>query len=53
MAFLISGPGQLMFELEHTISMFSSFLRGVTFSAFLAISYFQDEPLRQPRRLIA
>ena len=37
MAFLISGPGQLMFELEHTISMFSSFLRGVTFSAFRAI----------------
>ena len=52
MAFLISGPGQLMFELEHTISMFSSFLLGVTLSAFRAISYFQDEPVCQSRRLI-
>ena len=45
MVFLIPGLGQLMFEIEHTISMFGSFLRGVTFSALRAIFYFQDELL--------
>ena len=40
-----------MFELEHTISMFDSFL-GVLPSAFRAIPCFQGEPLCSSRCLI-